>query len=83
MLEVLCSKLEKWYLKLKEKNVEMIDAAYFNHLFGLNETLSFVDLIGLEFNAKILGVTKKGKLMLEMDANTIREFDVKEVKLIL
>lgn len=83
VLELLCSKLEKWYLKLKEQKEKLIDELYLSQLFGLNETLSFVDLLGLEFRGKILGVTKKGKLMIEIDHVAIKEFDIKEVKFVL
>ncbi len=83
LLGKLCVKLEKWYLKLKEQKINLIDEAYLNYLFGVNELLKFTDAMGNEFKGTILGVTKKGKLMIEMDSGTVKEFDIKEVKFVL
>ncbi len=83
VLELLCSKLEKWYLRLKEQKEKEIDEAYLSQLFGLNVTLFFVDSVGLEFKGRALGVTQRGKLLIELDSKVIREFDIKEVKFVL
>ena len=54
ILEKLCIKLEKWYLKLKEQKTNVIDEAYLNHLFGVGELLDFMNLNGIKFSGKIL-----------------------------
>lgn len=83
LLEKLCEKLEKWYLRLKEQKLDFINEAYLNCLFGLNHTLSFIDVKENVFDAKILGVSFNGKLIVELPDNSIKEYDIKDVKFIL
>ena len=83
LLELLCSKLEKWYLKLKEQKLDFINESYLNCLFGLNHTLSFIDLKENVFDAKILGVSSNGKLIVELQDSSIKQYDIKEVKFVL
>jgi BirA family biotin operon repressor/biotin-[acetyl-CoA-carboxylase] ligase len=83
ILEKICAHFEKWYLKLKEQKTNVIDEAYLKYLFGVGEQLNFIDVNGAKFFGKILGVTKSGKLMIELGSNIIKEFDVKELKFIL
>jgi BirA family biotin operon repressor/biotin-[acetyl-CoA-carboxylase] ligase len=83
VLAMLCAKLEKWYLRLKEHKTSMIDEAYLKHLFGMNAMIDFVRPDGSEFEGRVVGVTKSGQLMLELDNGWLREFDIKEVKFLL
>ncbi|MES2515163.1 MAG: biotin--[acetyl-CoA-carboxylase] ligase [Bacteroidota bacterium] len=80
VLERICMKLEKWYLKLKEQKTNVVDETYLKRLFGLNQLMGFVDDKGNRFNGRITGVTSSGKLIIESNADSKREFDVKEVK---
>ncbi|MES2762947.1 MAG: biotin--[acetyl-CoA-carboxylase] ligase [Bacteroidota bacterium] len=80
VLERICMKLEKWYLRLKAQKTNLIDETYLKHLFGVNELMGFVDDKGNRFNGKILGVTSSGKLLIESGKDGIREFDIKEIK---
>ena len=83
ILNLLCEKLEKWYLKLKEQKITLIDNHYLNCLFGLNQTISFKDFNHICFEGKILGVSKNGKLIIELNDLSIKEYDIKEIKFLV
>jgi BirA family biotin operon repressor/biotin-[acetyl-CoA-carboxylase] ligase len=80
ILELLCKMLEKWYLKLKEGKTELIDKCYHDHLYEVNKIAVFVDVNHYKFNGRIKSVTKAGKLLLELEEDILKEFEVKEVK---
>ena len=83
ILELLCSKLEKWFFKLKEKKFEFIHSNYLSHLFGLNETFNFIDNSGRNFYAEIINVEENGKLLVRNTNDELLTFDIKEVKIII
>ncbi len=80
ILERLCLNLEKWYFKLKEQKLNLIDETYLNCLFGVQQSLNFTDANQVSFEGKILGVTKEGLLNIEMADLTSKKFDIKEIK---
>jgi BirA family biotin operon repressor/biotin-[acetyl-CoA-carboxylase] ligase len=83
ILDILCVKLEKWYLKLKEKKMSLIDEMYLNHLFGMRTMMSFIDTREHTFSGKVIGVTKSGKLLVELGEYLVKEYDIKEVKFLV
>jgi len=83
VMELFCQKLEKWYLKLKENKFDLIDDAYLNSLFGINQTLSFENPNKTVFEGKMIGVSKDGKLSIELFNLDVKEFDIKEVKFLI
>ena len=83
IMELLFSKLEKWYLKLKENKLDLIHSVYLSHLFGLNETFNFVDQSGKSFYAEIINVEENGKLLVRNTDEELLTFDIKEVKMIM
>jgi len=83
LLESICSKLEKWYLKLKEQKQPQIDESYLKLLYGINELIDFSDSDGSDFIGEIVGVTQKGKLAVELESKLVKEFDVKEIKFLM
>ena len=83
ILESLCSKLEKWYFKLKENKFDFIHSNYLAHLFGLNETFNFIDNLGHNFYAEIINVEENGKLLVRNTNDELQTFDIKEVKIII
>lgn len=83
ILEMICRNLEKWYLKLKELKLDLIDKSYLNSLFGMGQELEFEDLNGILFKAKVNGVSNAGKLILEMEDLNQKEFDIKELKFMI
>jgi len=81
ILESICSKLEKWYFKLKENKLEYIHSNYLSHLFGLNQINHFVDNTGFSFYAEIMDVEENGKLLVKNVNNDFLTFDIKEIKM--
>lgn len=82
VLEKLCRHLEKWYLKLKANKLSEIDSEYLNHLFGLHQVCSFLDLENKVIDATISSVSLDGKLELKLINGDFCQFDIKEIKMI-
>lgn len=80
VLNSLCRFLEKWYLILKGEKLSRIDAAYHEKLWGWNSLFRFSDSANRTFEAVIMEVAVDGKIHLKMKDNTIKDFDVKELK---
>lgn len=83
VLELFCQKLEKWYLKLKGQKFDLIDETYLEYLFGIHQTLSFENLEKTVFEGKMIGVSKTGKLRVELSSLEVKEFDIKEVRFLI
>jgi BirA family biotin operon repressor/biotin-[acetyl-CoA-carboxylase] ligase len=83
VLEKLCAHIEKWYLKLKLSKFEDIDEAYSHRLFGKNQIIDFKKQDGLLFKGYIKGVTKEGKLVVEMIDSSVYYFDIKELQFVI
>jgi BirA family biotin operon repressor/biotin-[acetyl-CoA-carboxylase] ligase len=83
IIELFCSKLEKWYLKLKENKFEFIQSTYMAHLYGIFQVKKFEDHAGHPFLAEIVNVEENGKLTLKDLNNQLASYDIKEIKLTL
>jgi BirA family biotin operon repressor/biotin-[acetyl-CoA-carboxylase] ligase len=84
ILLLLCSYLEKWYLKLKEFKFEEINSAFMKNLYGIHENKLFHHNVTNEnFEACIIGVMPDGKLHLKNKKEENMFFEVKEISLIL
>ena len=83
IMEMLCRNLEKWYLKLKEQKLELIDNQYLSILFGMNQVLDFSYPNGIRFRAEPKGISKEGKLILKLEDASLKEFEIKELKFLL
>lgn len=83
ILNLLCEKIEKWYLKLKQQKLVFIDDSYLAVLFGMKKTIPFNDSVGNRFEGKIVGVSNNGKLKIELSNSVEKEFDMKEVKFLI
>jgi len=83
IMKKLCLNIEKWYLKLKQQKFDVIDKAYLNNLYGLQQVLDFEDAHKTLFNGKIIGVSKGGKLQIENSDLIVKEFDIKELKFVI
>lgn len=78
-LEQLCSCIESKYLQLKANHFEKINGDYLQNIyhFGKQENYKYKGEI---LKAKITGVTKFGKLMLEIEKEKVLECNFKEVE---
>ena len=83
ILNLLCEKIEKWYLKLKQQKLVFIDDSYLAVLFGMNKTIPFNDSVGNRFEGKIIGVSNNGKLKIQLSNSVEKECDMKEVKFLI
>ena len=81
ILKSICSKLEKWYFRLKENKFDDIHLNYLSHLYGLNQIHHFVDNFGHEFYAEVMNVEENGKLVVKNANNDFLTYDIKEVKI--
>ncbi len=78
VIERLCVYLEARYLQLKSNKFEQIDKAYMERLYLNGAWANFV-FSETVFEGKINGVSKLGKLQIEMKSGETKEFDLKEV----
>lgn len=79
--QLVTNKLNRWLSLLTQRQFRQIDEAYLKHLLGYNQHMPFLEK-SRRFTARIAGVDKYGKLILEEDGKS-RAFDMKEVSLIL
>ena len=78
-LTALCSSIEPRYLQLKAKKAELLQDNYLCSLYRFNK-FHFFESNHKKFKAKITGVSKDGKLMLEHENGENGEYDLKEVR---
>ena len=81
-LEELCSFIEARYIQLKGLSFSAIDKSYLDMLYLYNEWTSFI-VKEEPINAKIIGVLKEGKLILETDKQKTEQVGFNEIKFIL
>ena len=80
--EMLCASIEARYLQFINKNFDSLKADYLKKLFQLDE-LAYYEIEGKSVQAKIIGVNKAGKLLLEKTNDCmVLELGLKEVKFI-
>ncbi len=78
-LEGVCSCIEGRYLLLRQNDFSKIDSEYLRNLYRFGEWAKYKHK-DKELNAKITGVTKAGKLILETETKEMLECEMKEVK---
>jgi BirA family biotin operon repressor/biotin-[acetyl-CoA-carboxylase] ligase len=78
-LEFLLLALEHWYGILRSGNTEVLDQSYLDSLLGFGEKRQFLSN-GQRFYATITGISRHGKLLLQMENGRQDEFDLKEVE---
>lgn len=81
-LEQLCSCIEKRYLDLRAGKVSEIDADYLKSLYRFGEWAGY-EYKGETLKAKISGVARSGKLLLETEKKGNLECDLKEIGFVL
>ncbi|MCF2876197.1 MULTISPECIES: biotin--[acetyl-CoA-carboxylase] ligase [unclassified Tenacibaculum] len=76
--EVILS-LEKKIEILKRKEYSFLEKEYLKVLYKKNVPSMFKDKQNILFMGKIIGVSSIGKLQIELEDETVKEFDLKEV----
>ena len=82
VLDYLCQQLEQYYLLLKAGRFQVLQQAYDQELFRINQPHSYKRTDGTVFHGTILGVTATGLLRLKT-AYGEEQFALKEVGYIL
>lgn len=77
-LEMLCEKLEQYYLLLRSGKEELLKAEYLDALFGWRQKRTFYHLDEKPFEAEIVDVEESGKLCLKVGSE-LRRYDFKEL----
>lgn len=71
--------IEKWFIKLYDRNFDMIKNRYEEHLMFRNQSRKFS--AGREvFSGTIKGINETGQLLIDDGINNIRTFNFKEVE---
>jgi BirA family biotin operon repressor/biotin-[acetyl-CoA-carboxylase] ligase len=78
----LCEKIEARYIQLKNGEISKIDSDYHSALYGKDE-INFFQTADYHFEGKIRGVKESGLLQIETKNGNIKEFDLKEIKLLI
>lgn len=77
--QLLCSKLEKYYLLLKSNKLEQIHSLYMEHFFKRGTICAF-EIDGKISDWKVTGTAQNGLLELQDANGKLQVFDVKQVK---
>ena len=81
IIESLCEFIEARYLQLKSNNKGDINKAYLHQLYLFNEWHNYTSNNTI-FEGKIIDVSKIGKLQLQLKSGEVKDFDLKEIKLL-
>lgn len=82
LLEELIKELKIQVQQLEKKAFQEIKSNYEKHLFRINEPAMFKDLNNSEFMGKILGINDSGGLLVELQDESVKSFDLKEIQFI-
>ncbi len=81
LLQEVVSNLDRNFLYLEEKLFHDLWCDYENLLFRKDSPSTFKNKKGVFFMGFIKGVSKEGKLVVALEDEVIKEFDLKEIKL--
>ncbi len=82
VLLTLIDNLKNTFLKLSEKKVEELKDLYLKTLFRKDKPSTFKSENEEMFTGIIRGISKEGKLLVEIEDEILKEFGLKEVKLL-
>lgn len=82
-LDVLLNKillnLKEYILLLKQKQFQVLETNYLNNLYKKNIATMFKDSNNVLFMGLIRGISLDGKLQVELEDETVKEFGIKEI----
>ncbi len=81
-LDIFLQEINEWYNLLKFNNYSFIDKEYLNSLYVFNKWSQF-NYLNQKITARIKGVSKYGKLLLEKEDGNNIECDLKEIKYLI
>ncbi|MDO6598228.1 biotin--[acetyl-CoA-carboxylase] ligase [Oceanihabitans sp. 2_MG-2023] len=78
-----CIENLKYYFSFLESgNLEVLKTTYEKYLFRKNKPSTFKDIEGDMFSGIIQSISQNGKLQVLLEDNIIKEYDLKEIKLL-
>lgn len=80
LLEKIVIELKKQVTFIESGAFEQIKEAYEQFLYKINTPSMYEDVFGNLFMGKILGVNQQGKLLVELEDETHKLYDLKEIK---
>lgn len=80
LLHELLEKIKEQLLLVAEKQFTLLQKNYEQVLYKKNQPMMFRNEISGNFLGKILGITKQGKLIVELENETLKTFDLKEIQ---
>jgi BirA family biotin operon repressor/biotin-[acetyl-CoA-carboxylase] ligase len=78
-IERFCDYFEARYLQLKANKLQKLDEDYLRYLYRLNEWNAYSTAANQIFEGNIKGVSRIGKLQVEVISGEVKEFDLKEI----
>ncbi len=82
VLNAIINNIKKYVELINAKDFEIIDKLYLKRLYKINVPSMFRDSNETVFMGKILGVSNEGRLQIEIEDETIKEYELKEIKLV-
>jgi BirA family biotin operon repressor/biotin-[acetyl-CoA-carboxylase] ligase len=82
LLIAIVEKMKAIFLELETGKVTAIKLSYEKELFRKDKPSTFEDRNGKRFMGYIRGVSSKGKLLVDMEHHILKEFELKEIKLL-
>ena len=80
LLQQIISEIKKQVKYIENEEFEMLKQTYLAHLFKRNKPSMFINENENYFLGKIIDVNEEGKLLVELENEKIRKFDLKEIK---
>jgi BirA family biotin operon repressor/biotin-[acetyl-CoA-carboxylase] ligase len=83
LLETLVGSIKKYVAILNDNHFHKIDTLYLDRLHKMNRPSMFKNMLTSSvFMGKIMGVSKQGQLKIELEDETISQFNLKEIEFI-
>jgi BirA family biotin operon repressor/biotin-[acetyl-CoA-carboxylase] ligase len=80
LLIELVKSIEKYCNYLNQKELRLLKELYLNELYKINIPSMFEDAEGIVFLGKIITISEEGQLVVELENETTRTFNLKEIK---
>ncbi len=82
LLESVVNNIKKYVGFLNLNDFELIKNLYLKRLYKINIPTMFCDAKETVFMGKIVGISTEGRLQVELEDETIKEFSLKEIQLV-
>ena len=82
LLRQIIDELKKQIQLIEERKFKVIKRSYEKHLHRINTVAMYRDTLGNQFMGKILGINALGNLVVELENESTKSFDLKEIQFI-